>query len=318
MVSKQAVWLYGQVEDDLAEQIFERLSDIRISDTSIWRRKEIWGQKLCELEAEQALAARALPRWGAVLRGEARSGPRMGVAIDGYMVHVRDEGWKEVKAGCVFEVEFDTEAADDEQVQAINSSYVAVLGGRQSFGHRLWAEASRRGLPRALDSIALGDGAPWIWHLVREHFGGSVQAVDWYHAKAHLHRAANLALGEGSPEAHRWVRRQETPLYEGQTWIVSDAIQALAHQHRQVAQPLRTEAAYFKKHKRRMQYMTLREDGWPIGSGMVESGAKQYGTRLTGPGMRWSRQGLEHILPIRSAILSHRFDELWQTARALP
>jgi len=29
----------------------------------------------------------------------------MGVSIDGGMVHIRDEGWKELKVGCMFEIE---------------------------------------------------------------------------------------------------------------------------------------------------------------------------------------------------------------------
>ena len=34
--------------------------------------------------------------------------------------------------------------------------------------------------------------------------------------------------------------------------------------------------------------------------------------------MRWSRAGLERLLPIRAAIMSHRFDELWQKVYHLP
>ena len=47
---------------------------------------------------------------------------------------------------------------------------------------------------------------------------------------------------------------------------------------------------------------------------MVESGCKQFRERFTGPGMRWSRPGAEHLLPVRAAILSHQFDNLWAAA----
>ena len=57
--------------------------------------------------------------------------------------------------------------------------------------------------------------------------------------------------------------------------------------------------------------LKMREAEWPIASGTVESGAKQFKARFCGPGMRWSRQGAENLLPIRAAILSQRFDELW-------
>jgi len=61
-----------------------------------------------------------------------------------------------------------------------------------------------------------------------------------------------------------------------------------------------------------MEYLDRRWEGWVIGSGMIESGAKQYQTRFKGPGMQWSRTGAERLLPVRTAILSNRFDELWR------
>ncbi len=65
-----------------------------------------------------------------------------------------------------------------------------------------------------------------------------------------------------------------------------------------------------------MQYQELREQGWPIGSGVVESAAKQFKARVTGAGMRWSRAGAENMLALRAAVLSgsERFDALWSRA----
>ena len=68
----------------------------------------------------------------------------------------------------------------------------------------------------------------------------------------------------------------------------------------------------------RMQYLEMREEGYPIGSGMVESEAKQYKARFAGPGMRWSRTGAERLLPIRTAIMSKRFDKMWALAYNSP
>jgi len=46
-----------------------------------------------------------------------------------------------------------------------------------------------------------------------------------------------------------------------------------------------------------------------IGSGMAESGAKQFKDRLTGPGIWWSRPGAERLLPIRAAVISQTFED---------
>jgi hypothetical protein len=64
---------------------------------------------------------------------------------------------------------------------------------------------------------------------------------------------------------------------------------------------------------RRVNYMELREQGWVIGSGMIESGGKQFKMSFAGPGMRWSRAGAERLLPIRAAILGDQFDQRWET-----
>ena len=81
---------------------------------------------------------------------------------------------------------------------------------------------------------------------------------------------------------------------------------------------LEKEASYFSKNQCRMNYQEMREDGWAIGSGMVESAAKQFKARFAGPGMRWSRSGAERLIPIRAAVMSKRFDILWDTAYNLP
>jgi hypothetical protein len=319
VLAKNAVWLLGQVEDDLAEQILVQIGGIVVSDTSIWRRMQVYGEKFKVLAEAEAAKAMVVPIQGGVVRGESRVARRMGVAMDGTMINVRGEGWKELKVGCVFEAETNGEArSEEEQVHAVHNSYAALLGGPKRFGQALWAEAYRRQLPRAQDSIVLGDGAPWIWNLALEHFGWSRQAVDWYHAKEHLYNAAHLAFGEGTAEANRWAKGMETPLYQGQIHTVVAAIKQLAQKHRKTAQGLRTEAEYFQRNQRRMQYLELREDGFPIGSGMVESGGKQFRARLAGPGMRWSRPGAERLISVRTTILSDRFEQIWTQAYNLP
>ena len=146
---------------------------------------------------------------------------------------------------------------------------------------------------------------------MKEHFYDSRQAVDWYHATQHLWKLAHLLHGEGTPQAQQWYRAQETPLFEGLADQLAASFRSLARTQPNHAEDLRREAGYFDGHVRRMQYQELREDGWPIGSGMVESACKQFRHRFVGTGMRWSRPGIERLLPVRSAILSRRFDEVW-------
>ncbi len=315
-VAKLSVWLCGHVTAANAETILEKLSGIVFSDSSIWRRVQTWGTKMQAQDTIERAAANALPLQGSVAPPAQTLPQEMGVAMDGVLIPLRKEGFKELKVGNVFDIahrkETDTESGEGiECAHAVHNSYTAVLGGPEAFGQAVWTEACRREFPHARDNIVIGDGAVWIWNLAQEHFGSSRQVVDWYHATEHLHQAAHVIWGEGSAEVLRWVKGMEKPLYQGQAWQVAERIQELAITHPRVAKELLAEAGYFENNRRRMQYLELREDGFPIGSGMVESGCKQYRARFNGAGMRWSRPGIEHLIPIRTAILSCRFDERW-------
>ena len=246
-----------------------------------------------------------------------RSLGKMGVAMDGSMVHILEEGWKELKVGCVFEIT--SRMATDPQTQeevplgsAVNNTYVAHLGGPETFGRQIWAEARQRSWMHVEDSQAIGDGAPWIWNLVSEHFYTSHQLVDWFHATQHLSDAARSLYGEGTSQTRRWYRRWETKLYQGHVRQLISALKRQATRHPEKSPAILQQLNYFQNNLKRMNYLEMRMEGYPIGSGMVESAAKQYKGRFCGAGMRWSRQGAERLIPVRSAILSKRFDKLWQ------
>jgi hypothetical protein len=300
-----------------AATVFRRIGHVSMSDSSIWRRLERWGEGFRVLEAEQRRQATALPRREG--RSEARTSPaggRMGVSVDGSKIHIREEGWKELKVGCVFDIEvrptWDEEGKEwVDLAHAIHTSYVGYLGGPEELGQMVWTDAQQRGWEQATDTQVVGDGAVWIWNLAAEHFYDSQQTVDWYHATEHLFTAAQLLYGEDPAQVQRWYKGAQTSLFQGHADQIAAKLTQAAECQPKVAQALLTEAGYFDKNKRRMQYLEIREEGYLLGSGMVESGGKQFKARFCGSGMRWSRPGAERLIPVRAAILSDRFDETW-------
>jgi hypothetical protein len=201
--------------------------------------------------------------------------------------------------------------------RARNNTYTAHLGEPEAFGQKVWAEAKRRGWTSAADTQVVGDGAVWIWKLVAEHFYDSQQIVDWYHGKEHLAHTAELLHGEGTPAMQHWLKEEETSLFQGHADEIAHRIRQRA-QGKSCQDELLREAGYFEHNQHRMDYLEMRSQGWVIGSGMVESAAKQFKARLAGPGMHWSRAGAERLLPIRSAILSDRFHQAWRSAYNSP
>jgi hypothetical protein len=302
------VWLSGLLPYGQVVQVFERVGHRRLPPGNIWRETQTRGERL-RVEAERQRAAVAPER---TVLGDEREDHDLpqGVSMDGGMVHIRGEGWKEFKAGVVYAVESQPgldpltgETVD--QPCARQSRYTAVLGDVEQFGPALWAAAVQHELPRAARSSVTADGAEWIWNLAADLFPDSTQIVDWYHATQHLAQAAHALFPEDDTRAEAWYRQMHTPLFHGDIWKITHPLQQAG---------LADHARYFEHHQRRMQYQEFREEGWLIGSGSVESAIKQYKTRLTGPGMRWSRPNAERMLVLRSAVLSSEFDALWAAA----
>lgn len=290
---QQAVWLSGAVPSyALVEEILHRLAGIHLSRTTIWRNTQQVGRQFRVLAEQDRKRATALPeQWSPPSRAVVTD-QRMGVAMDGALINLRQEGWKEVKIGTIFDLgcvpSSDMHTGElTEVAHATHSSYVAHLGGPEILGEMTWTEARRCGWEQAQDTQVLGDGAVWIWNQAALHFGSSHQVVDWYHAKQHLMTAARLLKTEGSVAFARWLNSRTTLLYQGHAQRIADELD-----HAALAQPassLSTEAAFFRHHHLRMNYLELREGAWLIGSGCVESAAKQFKARFSGPGMRWSR-----------------------------
>jgi hypothetical protein len=323
-LEREAVWLSGSLGSfEQVETVLKRVGQVDMSRSSVWRSTQRVGGQFQAIAAAERARANALPPLGARPQPAAPAAPRLGVAMDGFILNLRQEGWKESKIASVYEVAArpTQDAATGELVDlahAVNLSYVAHLGGPERLGEMAWGEAARRGWEHAADTQVLGDGAVWIWHQAALHFGDSRQLVDWYHAKDHLSEAARLLKGDDTPANHRWLNQHETLLYQGHADAIASELHAVAQRALPHAEALAAEATYFQRNQLRMNYLEMREEAWPIGSGMIESAAKQYKARFCATGMRWSRSGAENLLPIRSAVLSQRFDQLYATAQNLP
>ena len=224
------------------------------------------------------------------------------VSIDGGMVCLREEGWKEMKVGLVsdYKTDWDHEPV---AVKLLDMEYCAVIGDVQIFDPALWALAVKHHVPYAGQLVVVGDGATWIWRLVADFIPVCHQILDYYHAQQHLAKMAHERFPNDDAQAQSWLKEMSNALFDGEFLKIITDLQA--HQ---------LKVSYFVNHHRRMQYQQFRAEGLPIGSGGVESAIKQFKHRLTGAGMRWSRQGAERMVIIRAAILSGNFQQLWQQA----
>ena len=233
----------------------------------------------------------------------------MGVALDGCMVNIRGEAWKEAKIGAVFDV---IASDPDADATCVNSSYVTHLGGPEGLSNQLAAEAQARHFSKATNQAVIGDGADWIWAIAEADYPGAAQINDWYHTCQHVHAAARLLFVDQSNEYHAWVDQQKTLLYAGLANIIAtNILQRASTTKPEYRQALNTNAAYFSSRIERMQYQDFRNAGFPIGSGVIEGFAKTTKQRFAAAGMRWSRTGITNLMPFVAAEASRSFNAYW-------
>jgi hypothetical protein len=214
--------------------------------------------------------------------------------------------------GCVF-----TQHQRDEKGHPIrdyhSTTYVSSFGNIDAFGPQLRQEAIRRGLARAAQVVLLIDGATGLANMGRLCFPNAIQIVDFYHALEHAGRVLVALLGSKEHPDYRkrlgrWAKQL---LKDGVKKLIAQARQEC--KGRSCAEAVEKELGYFVHNVLRMQYGTFRNQGFFIGSGVVEAGCKTIiGARCKQSGMFWSRPGAQNVLALRCIGSSQRLDQFWK------
>jgi hypothetical protein len=169
-------------------------------------------------------------------------------------------------------------------------------------------------LERASQVVSVNDGAAWIWLIVQMCWSPCVEVLDWWHAVQKLWEVAG-ALGEDNDAATAaWMKTQKKRLWHSQLRQVFRDIRQLCPRGQPLPAKVRLGLGYLFHHRQRLRYQQFRAAGYPIGSGTVESACKLVmQERMKQAGMRWSREGAQAMLALRSVLLSDRWDEVWAT-----
>ena len=242
--------------------------------------------------------------------------------LDGWQVRQRGPGWgkkktsearvewHEWKTGVYYRHEHSAVTAGGRGVLA-EKVVVGWQGDAVEFGARLHWEAQRGGLSRARATLAGGDGAPWIWNVVRDRWATATQVLDFYHASQHLWALGRALHGADEAAASRWVEPRRHQLRHGKEKRVLKEIAGLSAPAGEAGDIVRREQNYFASHAGRMNYQSLHRRGWPIGSGPVESACRQRQCRFKRPGQFWTPKGMRHLGALTEARHNHHWDELW-------
>lgn len=316
-VREAIAFIDAEVPFERGTLLLKKLLDLEISKQKSQIISEGYGEEINQLlQEEEKETLNSLETTGTNLKELAvppedldEKGDQFYVSVDGTLVNT-EEGWKEVKVGAIF---WANQPREGEVPLRKETEYLGSFESSEKFGWQLWTRAVRAGMLKAKKVIMIGDGAKWIWNVAEMHFPDAIQIVDWYHAVEKLWDLSRIIYGDGSDKGARWVSKLESFLAEGEVEKVIYSLQKLKYHKKSLEVEIENGIGYFQNNKERMRYRYFREQGYFIGSGVVEGGCKHIvAYRLKRSSMRWSIKGATAILQLRLCILNKRWDSFYR------
>ena len=293
-----------------------------MSGDSVRRVTEGFGQALEDKrvrEAQQVYEAKAPQMAQAVVSVAKPIQEQANVSTDGGMVLLREEGWKEFKMSVFSEVRVkavkptSTAPQPDPQVSLHRHSYQVGLWTADQMGQHQYLEGARRQVEGCARLGSANDGAVWINRITTTNYAHLVYSIDWAQAHGRLCQVAKAAFGDGTSQAQQWTHQQVDLLWHGRVEDVVTALQLLDWDQIACLEDIRNSPSYFETRKHHMDYVRLRQEGYPIGSGTVEGGINTVvHHRMKRQGRGWKRQHAQAMLAALGELHSDRFQTAWQ------
>jgi hypothetical protein len=313
---------------DLAAEGYSEALGGAMSGDSLRRVTEGWGQAVedkREAEAKKVYDAEAGVSAQQVVEVNAPISDQANISTDGGMVLLREEGWKEVKMSVISSVRLrfvtptSQETASEPQITLGKHSYQAGLWDADQMGQHQYLEGARRQVELCRRLSSVNDGAPWIERITTTNYPQAIGIIDWTHADERLWKVAKAAFGEGTLQAQQWAEKRVDQLWHGRVEDVVMALQALDWNQITCPNDIRQSPNYLETRQSKMDYARFRLEGYPIGSGTVESGINTVvHHRMKRQGRGWKRQNAQAMLAALSELYSGRFQTSWQAILPSP
>lgn len=282
---------------------------------------------MMEIEVSQALGQRYGERAGAAyvqlqtqavecIEQEAPAPPepssqKLQLSADGAMVPLLHGQWGEVRTLVIGDVQPAVREGEEWVVHTHNLSYFSRKVSARDFERLALVELHTRGVTQAQAVGAVMDGAEWEQGFLDYHCPQAVRILDFPHAAEHITPIGAFLYGEGTPEGRQWLQERLHDLKHAGPTALLEEVRTLQKQHPQ-AEVVASNLAYLEKREDQLQYPAFQAQGWPIGSGIVESGNKVVvEARLKGSGMHWAEAHVNPMLALRNIICSNRWKQEW-------
>jgi hypothetical protein len=220
---------------------------------------------------------------------------------DGSMVPCRGEdSWREIKLGIIYD------NADRIQVKKRKTldepTYVAGMGIGE-FRASMSSALKSRGSEQAESLVVVGDGAPWIWNFAEDECPDAIQILDWFHAIEHGSDCGKIVLENDPHVLPLWRQRISDLLWSGQIrQLLTELEQCCFLSNKAGQESLIELKSYYSNNQKRMRYARFEAQGFPIGSGVIESAHRHVlQKRLKLAGQHWNPERAVRLAKLRAA-----------------
>lgn len=223
---------------------------------------------------------------------------------------------KEVATNLVFPDEKESNPAFKEKAQ--NIRYIASIEqSKKEVMEEIKTEIRNQNFDES-PLIVVMDGALCLWKLAKSVFQdikSKVLILDIIHALEYIWLIANVKHPKDSKKAKQYVYEKLLMVLQGRisSYILELQNEKLGKKRKTQIKVFSKVITYFKNHKEYMKYDEYLFNGYPIGSGVVESACGHIvKDRMEISGARWGIQGSEAILKLRSVVKSNDWDNYWE------
>jgi hypothetical protein len=210
---------------------------------------------------------------------------------------------------------------DEEEPKGQNIRRMAsVKRSKEEVMKEIKKDVERRNPAENKPLVVLLDGALGLWSLALSLFlgwkGPVTYILDIIHVREYLWEASNALHEEGSEAGRAWVQERLVQILKGRVGYVNGGLRQIITKRElkgSKRKALEKAIKYFEKHKDWMKYDEYLAAGMPVSTGVVESACGSVVKhRMEGEGKRWSIEGAESILLLRSLEKSNDYINYWK------
>jgi hypothetical protein len=195
-------------------------------------------------------------------------------------------------------------------LNSLDKIFIGKMGGYEEVCENLFEAAVMTGLSPQTMVLGIADGGNGLKEELEVHFPNFQFILDQYHFLQHLYETS-AALGYDDEKRKKWVDQKLKLFSSGDT---HEAILSLQKEYDICKNDrLRIFIGYCQRFKNCLNYDDYKANGYPIGSGEVES-AHRYvpQERLKLLGTWWHPENVNPMLSLRLIRANNWWDNFWK------